>query len=247
MSRARPGHIRPGVRNSIKKIEEELGRKLKRTDPEYPDPESLAINRERILALRRSGLKMEDIELQLGISHANLCQFFARHNKREEIKQQAIAAGTAMPKAVAAAMLPLTAVRALAAEAQGQQAPVQPAPAADVEEPGTFSTGDADAILQEALGAAAKTIARAAGGQPVDAQSMQAAKLLMKKYGLLQEEEYSKESVYMKMSDEELCERGLMSLASMMEKRGRGMVAIILKQAAAMAKEAMQQKVMEAA
>lgn len=87
---------------------------------------------------------------------------------------------------------------------------------------------DAEQILKSSLVDSMRLISRAAKGEKVETQSLNAAKMIAKKYGFLQEETSVKESEYIKMSNEELCERSLAAVVSLMRERGRGDLAKIL-------------------
>lgn len=77
-----------------------------------------------------------------------------------------------------------------------------------------------DAILRAGLPDAAQLVAKASAGGETDTQSLAAAKILLKKYGFLQEEYAKEDSEYAKMSVEELCDRNLSALIVVMKEKG---------------------------
>ncbi len=104
-----------------------------------------------------------------------------------------------------------------------------------------------DKILRKGLMNAARTVALAAGNAKIDSQALAGAKLLLKKYGMLQEEYEAKESQYVKMNAVELCERSVAAALAVARSKGAERMVSIMQRAMDEIMEAKEERSSEAA
>lgn len=231
------------------------------TAAHVPDSAKAKNFKARLMALRQEGVSISEIAKQTGLKEGTIKNWFARWHKRAAIEDEAKAealmekeaedlAGAKKEDAVFAAEEEAEEVASLAPRRPGRPRK-NPGPDGEPistrKADGTLDTSKAERRLETAVTAAARTVRRAAAGMKVEAQSLAAAKLILKKYGLLQEEDYTRESQYSKMSNEELADRTLAAVAILLRKRDRPELAAVMDRANTEIKELLaKQKPLEA-
>lgn len=203
-------------------------------------------NKEVFMALRRQGLTKKQIAEKTGVPEGSLGTFLGKW--ADEVRARSEKAAAELEKKANAFD---AAQAAAAAEDEdeelnaGESAAL--ADASSQKNENAVWAGIIDKQLRKGLPSAAKTVMKAAKGGKVDSQSLQAAKLLLKKYGMLQEEYEAKESQYAKMSADELCDRNLAALVVLLRSRGHARRAERVEQALKEIKEIKEEQPVAAA
>jgi hypothetical protein len=211
------------------------------TEIDYPDSKKAKNFRDKILALRQSGIGLKEIAETTGLPVGTVKVWIARWGKQERktdedsalelMEADAAESGAKSEKEDEVFEQESANVEVL--DGTVKRGPGRPAGRSNRKADGTLDTSNAERKLETAVTAAARTVRRAAAGVKVEAQSLAAAKLILKKYGLLQEEDYTKESQYAKMTNEELADRALAAVAILLRKRDRVDLAQVIEEAKA--------------
>jgi Tfp pilus assembly protein PilX len=195
-------------------------------------------NKEVFMALRRQGMTKKQIAEKTGVPEGSLGTFLGKW--ADEVRYRNEKASAELERKARAFDASQAAVQEDGEDDEDKEdeegAPSREGATRKNQNAATAAIIDKE--LRKGLKHAARTVINAAKGGKIDAQSLGAAKLLLKKYGLLQEEYEAKESQYAKMSSEELCDRNLMAIVVLLRSRGQFKRAEIIERALKDVKEA---------
>lgn len=188
-----------------------MAEKIQPTDPRVPDSPRQIELRPRMMELRNGGMSATKIAKEVGIPVGTAKVWLTKWQKIEAMERKRVESSIEN-----------------ADDSDGEDDDSRDGEEQPTRNGKGLDTSGAERRLESAITAAARTVAKAAKGVKIESQSLQAAKLLLKKYGLLQEEEYAKESQYVKMENGELCERALAAVEVLMRRRGQDELAVVI-------------------